>query len=264
VVDPLYTADVIFMGPGSPTYAVRQLKNSLAWDILLASHRLGATIALSSAAAIAISAYALPVYEIYKVGEDLHWKPGLDLFGQYGSSLVFIPHYNNNEGGEELDTSRCFMGKSRFARLIDLLPPDQTLIGIDEKTGLLINPQTGECQVIGTGSVTLIHTGQTVKVKSPEEDLNNTGLTDISRHHRGHVHQFLRGQSFSLARIGALHTPVEGDGLPVEVWQKTLAARKALAVKPEPPPEVLALLADVKLPGSARLVSRGWDPQAHF
>jgi len=244
VVGPLYTADVIFMGPGSPTYAVRQLKNSLAWDILLASHRLGATIALASAAAIAISAYALPVYEIYKVGEDLHWKPGLDLFGQYGLSLVFIPHFNNNEGGEELDTSRCFMGKSRFARLVELLPPDQTMIGIDEKTGLLINPQTGECQVIGVGGVTLIHTDQTHKVPSSEEELKKIGLTDVAQHHQGHVHQFQKGQSFSLARIGAFRTPVGGNGLPLDVWQKALTERKALTMKPEPPPEVLALIAE--------------------
>src|SRR5512145_1993493 len=35
IVQPLYTSQMIFFGPGSPTYAVRQLKNSLAWNILL-------------------------------------------------------------------------------------------------------------------------------------------------------------------------------------------------------------------------------------
>ena len=122
IIEPIYSADLVFMGPGSPTYAVRQLHDSLAWYALLARHRLGAAIALASAAVIAISAYALPVYEIYKVGEDLHWKPGLDFFGMYGLPLVFIPHWNNNDGGEELDTSRCFMGQQRFARLVELLP----------------------------------------------------------------------------------------------------------------------------------------------
>ena len=49
------------------------------------------TAIMASAAAIAASAYALPVYEIYKVGEDPHWKPGLDFFSLYGLSLVLVP-----------------------------------------------------------------------------------------------------------------------------------------------------------------------------
>jgi hypothetical protein len=63
-------ASLMLLGPGSPTYAVRQLEQSLTWHTMVACHRLGATLVLSSAAAIAASAYALPVYEIYKVGED--------------------------------------------------------------------------------------------------------------------------------------------------------------------------------------------------
>ncbi|MFN2304309.1 MAG: cysteinyl-tRNA synthetase, partial [Anaerolineales bacterium] len=96
LLSPMLTADLIFMGPGSPTYAVRQLKDSLAWNYLLAKHNMGTAIALASAATVAISAYALPVYEIYKVGEELHWNNGLDLFGLYDLSLVFVPHWNNN------------------------------------------------------------------------------------------------------------------------------------------------------------------------
>jgi hypothetical protein len=134
VVAPLLESDLIFMGPGSPTYAVRQLSDSLAWHYLLARHRLGAALVLASAATIAISAYALPVYEIYKVGEDPHWKAGLDFFGDYGLPLVFVPHWNNNDGGDELDTSRCVMGQTRFAELMRQLPLDGTVIGIDEKT----------------------------------------------------------------------------------------------------------------------------------
>jgi hypothetical protein len=80
IVSPLRTADLIFLGPGSPVYAVRQLQDSLAWRVLTARHRLGAAIVLASSAAVAASACALPVYEIYKVGEDLHWKAGLDFF----------------------------------------------------------------------------------------------------------------------------------------------------------------------------------------
>jgi cyanophycinase-like exopeptidase len=224
IIEPLYHSDMIFMGPGSPSYAVRQLGESLAWHATLARHRLGAAIALASAAVVAVSAYALPVYEIYKVGEDLQWKKGLDLFGIYGVPLVFIPHWNNNDGGDELDTSRCFMGQPRFARLMDMLPPDLTVVGIDEKTALVIYPQDGSCHVVGLGGVTLIHTGTEHQDSSTREDLEGTGLSEVAQMRRGHVHHFQNGQKFSLGRIGDFR-PVEGGvGLPEHVWQHAIEA----------------------------------------
>ena len=153
---PILESDLIFMGPGSPSYAVRQLIDSLTWEYILARHRLGAGLAISSATTVAISAQSLPVYEIYKVGEDLHWKPGLDFFAPYGLSLVFIPHWNNQDGGAELDTSRCYMGVSRFERLIEQLPEDQTIVGIDENTGLIFDFQSSCLNVVGQGSVTIL------------------------------------------------------------------------------------------------------------
>jgi hypothetical protein len=80
ILKPLLDANLIFMGPGSPTYAVRQLKDTLAWDVIRARHRLGATLVFASAATISVGAWILPVYEIYKVGQDVHSLPGLDLF----------------------------------------------------------------------------------------------------------------------------------------------------------------------------------------
>ena len=48
VISPLLHADLIFMGPGSPSYAVRQLRDSLGWYYLIARHRLGSVLALAS------------------------------------------------------------------------------------------------------------------------------------------------------------------------------------------------------------------------
>jgi hypothetical protein len=226
IVEPIYQSDLIFMGPGSPTYAVRQLKDSLTWQAILAKHRLGSALALASAAVIAISAHALPVYEIYKVGEDLHWKRGLNLFGYFGLPLVFIPHWNNNDGGEELDTSRCFMGKPRFAKMMKMLPADLTVVGIDEKTALIIYPKEAICQVVGLGGVTFIHTGQPHKDSIIDEDLQGTGLAEVAHQRKGHVHQFRSGQSFSLSRIGALYSPESGADIPEDVWQHALQAQE--------------------------------------
>lgn len=156
ILQPLLHANMIFLGPGSPTYAVRQLQGTLAWDIIRARHRLGATLVFVSAATISVGAWVLPVYEIYKVGQDVHKLPGLNLFSDFGLLLSFIPHWNNAEGGADLDTSRCFMGMERFSQWCDMLPSDHTLVGLDEHTGLIIDFEKGECTISGVSSVSLV------------------------------------------------------------------------------------------------------------
>lgn len=171
---------------------------------------------LASATTIAASAQALPVYEIYKVGEELHWRSGLDFFGPYGLSLVFIPHWNNAEGGADLDTSRCFMGQARFAQLLALLPEDVTLVGIDEHTALVIDPGAALGQVMGRGGVTLL--------KSKQEQ------------------HFAHGENFSLEALGPFRRPEPASGISTAVWEEVLAAQAQAKVRPQPPAEVLVLV----------------------
>lgn len=227
ILQPLLSADMIFMGPGSPTYAVRQLKESIAWHYFSARHFLGATLALASAASVAISAYALPVYEIYKVGEELHWKKGLDFFGRYGLPLVFIPHWNNNDGGQELDTSHCFMGKQRFLELIKMLPPEAIIIGLDEKTGLIIKPQSGVCEVIGLGGVTLIYGGE----KPHENPDNQIDLADPTQHQDKCEYRFNNGQSFLLNRFKSFHPPEAGEDIPGDIWELALNIQNSIEAR---------------------------------
>lgn len=244
IVNPILEADLIFMGPGSPTYAVRQLHDSLAWDLLIARHRLGATLALASAATISISACALPVYEIYKVGEDLHWKEGLNFFGLYGLNIVFVPHWNNQEGGANLDTSRCFMGQTRFASLMEMLPVETSVIGLDEKTALLIDPSTGMCQVIGKGSVTILHTGHVHRSLYPPPDLDGTGLPEIANQRASHIHQYHNKDSFPLDEIGPFRPYRPEARLPAIIWQQALHVQDKLANEstPQPPDEILRIV----------------------
>ena len=218
IVAPLLSADVIFLGPGSPTYAVRQLRASLAWHTLLARHRLGASLALASAAVIAVGAYALPVYEIYKAGADLHWVPGLDLLGAYGLALVLVPHWNNQEGGARLDTSRCFMGQERFEQLLQLLPGTVTVLGIDEHTALAVNLAEAVCYVLGNGSVTWLRAGSQAGAAS--------------------------GQCFSLSELGELRMPDVQAGIPEDVWEWVQAGPALQPAAPElsPPAQVLELV----------------------
>ncbi len=245
IASQLLDADLIFMGPGSPTYAVRQLDQSLVWHMLLARHRLGAALVLASAATIAVSAFALPVYEIYKVGEDLHWKPGLNLFEHYGLPLVFVPHWNNQDGGDELDTSRCFLGQARFSTLMEQLPPDLTVLGIDEKTALILDIQAEEARVMGLGGVTLIHTGH--RHENPMLPLANAELIKIAEDRQGHIHHYPSASHFPLHECCPFEMPASGEGIPIQVWEQVLRAQKELnlpeaAIKDTPPQSVWQLV----------------------
>ncbi len=214
LTEPLLTANYIFAGPGSPTYAVRHLADTWTWHVTVAHQRRGAALALASAAAIAASAHALPVYEIYKAGADLHWQPGLDLLRPYGLELAIVTHWNNQDGGETLDTCCGFMGQERMARLEAMLPPTTTLLGIDEHTAVVLDfaRQTG--QVMGQSGATVCRPG--------EEKLT-----------------FASGQTFDLSVLGEARIPKLNEGLPSDVVEAVLSAERSAASLP---PDVAALI----------------------
>jgi hypothetical protein len=217
VVAPLLGANYLVLGPGSPTYAAKQLDGSLAWHTILARHRLGAPLILASAAAIAASAHALPVYEIYKVGEDLGWKAGLNLLGPFGRNVAIVPHWNNREGGEELDTSHSFMGQERFERLLGLLPSDVDVVGIDEHTALVLDFAAGMGVVFGRGGVSWLRGGSMTRLDA--------------------------GASTPLSALGLTQHPASTGDIPQAVWDA--ACRTDLSINPnqEPPEPVRALVA---------------------
>jgi len=148
----LRAADFVLIGPGSPTYAVRQWSQSPVPDILQKRIVDGACLIAASAAALTVGSFTLPVYEIYKVGDDLHWVEGLNLLGQFGINAVVIPHWNNAEGGTH-DTRFCYMGEPRFRQLEKMLPRDALVIGLDEHTACIMDLERDEAQVRGIGRV---------------------------------------------------------------------------------------------------------------
>jgi hypothetical protein len=150
----LRQADYILVGPGSPTYAVRQWAGTPVSDIVGRRVEEGAVFTAASAAALTVGPVTLPVYEIYKVGEEPAWTPGIDLLGRFGLRLAVIPHWNNAEGGTH-DTRFCFMGEPRFRRLEGMLPPGTGILGIDEHTACIIDLGRGEVRIRGLGGVTL-------------------------------------------------------------------------------------------------------------
>jgi hypothetical protein len=172
----------------------------------------------------------------------LHWKPGLDFFRGFQLQLVFVSHWNNTEGGEKLDTSRCFMGRERFRRLVTLLPPGLTIVGLDEHTALYLDLQANTCTVLGNGSVTLIHTGKKHSGALSEAELQGTGLVEIARLSDGHVHIFNHGDQFEIQKLGAFQLPASKQDIPPEIWQRAIAAQKEKEISPEIPSEVQSLV----------------------
>lgn len=158
-LDVLRRSDLVFSGPGSPSYALQVWAATPVPDILAAKLASGGALVMASAASITLGRFSLPVYEVYKVGADPFWLDGLDLLGAEGLPVVLVPHWNNAEGGTH-DTSRCWMGLRRFEALAAQLPPGTTVIGIDEHTALIIDFAAGRAEVAGRGTVTLRAAGE--------------------------------------------------------------------------------------------------------
>jgi hypothetical protein len=214
ILGPLLHADLIFMGPGSPTYAIRQLHGSLAWELIRARHRLGACLVLASSAAIAVGAWGLPVYEIFKVGAEVEVVPGLDLLGDLGMHVSFITHWNNTEGGDDLDTSRCFIGRERFQVWHNGLPSGSLTVGLDEHTWLAIDFEAGECEVGGVSTMSLL------------ED--------------GNLKVFPSGTRCALTTLGAITVPDPPElGIARNAWD--LVCNAPLPMEDKPPRRVLEL-----------------------
>ena len=151
-------ANYVFAGPGSPTYALRHWRDTGVRERLAEKVAWGGCLAFASAAAIGLGAHALPVYEIYKVGEDPAWTAGLDVLGQIGVRCAVIPHYNNREGGTH-DTRFCFMGEDRLRLLESMLPDDVLVLGVDEYTACIIDVEAQSVTVRGRGGVTVQRQG---------------------------------------------------------------------------------------------------------
>src|SRR5258708_10088014 len=121
-VNAIRRANYIFAGPGSPSYAVRVWRDSKVWNAVLDRWREGAMLVFASGAAVTLGQLAIPVYEIYKCGQDVAWIDGLDVLGEAGIRPVVVPPLNNNNGHQN-DTPFCFIGAPRLVSVATQGPP---------------------------------------------------------------------------------------------------------------------------------------------
>jgi hypothetical protein len=147
-------ATYIFAGPGSPTYALRQWSGSNVASSLINKLMTGGIVTFASAAALTLGKATVPVYEVYKVGQDVQRLDGLDVLSAIGINAAVIPHYDNAEGGNH-DTRFCYLGETRLLMFEKMLDDDTYVLGIDEHTGLVIDLDAEVANVVGNGTVTL-------------------------------------------------------------------------------------------------------------
>ncbi len=150
----LSDADYIFAGPGSPTYALRQWAGSSVARIMIDKLTNGGIVTFASAAALTLGKATVPVYEVYKVGQDVQALEGLDILASIGINAALIPHYDNTEGANH-DTRFCYLGEARLQMFESLLDADTYVLGVDEHTGLIIDIDAQTATVVGNSNVTI-------------------------------------------------------------------------------------------------------------
>ena len=161
------TADWVFAGPGSPSYALARWRGGPVAAALRdrVSSGTGVTV-LASAAAATAGLAAVPVYEIYKAGADPSWLDGLDLMSVLGLRVAVIPHFDNAEGGTH-DTRYCYLGERRLIEMERSLPDGAAVLGVDEHTALIFDLLAGTAEVRGRGGITIRRAGNSAVLPAP-------------------------------------------------------------------------------------------------
>lgn len=134
IADSLRDAKLIYLLGGFTHYLGQTLKDSLAWQAALDAYRNGAVIAGSSAGAMVMCEYYFDPSS-GKVVDGLNLVP---------NSLI-LPHHNT-------------FGKNWAPKLAKQIPA-VTLIGIDERTGMINNGEHNSWNMYGAGLVTLYRKG---------------------------------------------------------------------------------------------------------
>jgi hypothetical protein len=221
----LHRASWAFAGPGSPTYALRHWAGTAVPEALLDVTGRGGTLVFGSAAACTLGTHAIPVYEIYKVGEEPRWEPGLDLLGRLtGIEAVVVPHYDNAEGGGH-DTRFCYLGEQRLALLEAELPDDVGVLGVDEHTALVVDLTARTARVAGNGLVTVRRRGRSRTFGAGTV----LGLDALGALLRGDAQEDATEHDADGAGVGSGAGTATADPPPGEPAAASLAADTALA-----------------------------------
>jgi cyanophycinase len=145
----LATADYYYFSGGNPEYLIDTLRDTPSWEIMRARYQQGAVLAGCSAGAMMLGTATVRIRTIIE-GKTPAWTSALNVV----PGIVVMPHF------DRIVTS---FGLERFQQLLALVPPELTLLGIDEDTALIWDAQPtpgGRWHVMGRQTVSLFHAGQ--------------------------------------------------------------------------------------------------------
>lgn len=143
MVEKVRRATWIHLSGGQPPVLRDILAGSAVWEAILEEHKSGKLLVGSSAGAVILGEYAFAPRRPFPPRlEDVIFDPmpGFNLL----PGIAVGPHFN--------------AAPPEFSdQFLAMMPDGVTLVGVDEKTGLL--GQAGRWEVIGAGNVTLLHDG---------------------------------------------------------------------------------------------------------
>jgi cyanophycinase-like exopeptidase len=129
-------ADLIYLSGGNPRHLVASLDGTVAWAAIRAAWAGGATLAGSSAGAMALAELTVAPRTM-----PPSWLPAFGLLPGIG----ILPHFDR-------------FGSARSGPLSAVAPPHLAILGIDEDTVVLIEAN-GAATVLGVRTVTLLRGG---------------------------------------------------------------------------------------------------------
>jgi cyanophycinase len=119
----LRDVDFYYFSGGNPLHIIETLRDTPAWQIIKDAYEAGAVLAGCSAGAMMLSGRTISIRQAMLDGK-------IDLVESLGivPELIVLPHF---------DRMSNFLDQQRFKRLLQSVPSDYTVVGVDEDTALV-------------------------------------------------------------------------------------------------------------------------------
>lgn len=118
----LQDANFFYFSGGNPQHLLSTLQGSLAWEYILTAYEQGAVLAGCSAGAMVMGGQILSMRQA--MAGSIHFTPSLGLIPH----IIVLPHFDRMAG---------FVDQTRFQQIIQSVPGDYLIVGIDEDTALV-------------------------------------------------------------------------------------------------------------------------------
>ncbi len=150
-VELLQGANFFYFSGGNPQHVIETMQDSPAWNVIKTAYEQGAVLVGCSAGAMMMGGYTISIRQAMQ-GSAMDFVPGLAIVPQ----VIVFPHFDRMSG---------FLSQNRFKDLLQAVPANTTVIGVDENTALVrIEPS----EDVGKLALWRVMGSQTVSVFSRE------------------------------------------------------------------------------------------------